>query len=711
MCHHLTLNRVALLVLAVTLGLINMALLCGLGPINPTNIDWIFGDTATYYFAWGMYRYDPHLHLPLGWTERVGYPAGASIAWLDAIPLVALVLRPFSPLLPEPFQYLGLYSAVCFILQAYFGLSLSRRLFPSQPVFIVLGSVFFLLSAPLTWRAQGHTPLLSHWLILAALDGYFRETASGLLRYLVPLWVVVALAAAINPYMAAMCLLVALAGVGRLLTEGRCPWTRAALLSAATMGVIGLSMLMVGVLVPGEARAYWALGYGQMSFNLNSLANPMQYGSLLLPALPLSFATQYEGYNYLGAGMLALLAVNLAARPRAIVWLADRRLLPLLVLAIVSTLLAASTTITFGSWTLFEIALPWWMIGPLHGLRASGRLFWPAYYLIVLAALSLTFNVWRAPYRIALLAIALGIQTADLMPLRARIRSALDHRFPSSLTAPVWRELGEKADNLMLLPPFQCSPLTAVGGYYNYVDFGKLAAAERMRSNNYYAARYSRADLQTHCVDLLRTQLAGTLDGNSVYVVTDGVRTAWSLAGMRSHSCSRVDGYNLCTPVRPSEPVSPFEVPNATRYVLAEVIDFTWIGNAGPYTTVGWGVPSSGGTWTEGPVALLRLGVDGGPDQSRVLILEASVTAFIERAHRRLDVDVVVNGQTVDHWIVRSAGRSRRQARIPGAVAAARRGLDVEFRMRNPAAPLFVGAGASTSFLGLNVREIVVRPE
>lgn len=707
----LQLTRAFLVVLAVTLGLINTVLLCGLGPINPTNIDWIFGDTATYYFAWGMYRHDPHLHLPLAWTERVGYPAGASIAWLDAIPLVALVLRPFSPLLPEPFQYLGLYSAACFMLQTYFGLSLSKRLFPSQAVFIILGSVFFLLSAPLTWRAQGHTPLLSHWLILAALDSYFRATESGPLRYLVPLWVVVALAAAINPYMAAMCLLVALAGVGRLLTEGRCPWTRAALLSAATMGVIGATMLLVGVLASGEANAYWALGYGQMSFNLNALANPMQYGSLLLPALPLSYATQYEGYSYLGAGMLTLLAVNLAARPRAIVWLADRRLLPLLVLAIVSTLLAASTTVTFGSRTLFEIALPAWLIGPLHGLRASGRLFWPAYYLIVLAALSLTFNVWRAPHRIVLLAVALGIQTADLMPLRAGIRSTLDQRFASSLRAPVWRELGEKSDNLMLVPPFQCSPLTAVGGYYNYVDFGKLATAERMRSNNYYAARYSRADVQTHCVDLLRTQLAGTLDANSVYVVTDGVRTAWNLAGMRSHSCSRVDGYNLCTPVRPGEPVIPFEVPDAAPYALGEVIDFTWIGNAGRYVTVGWGTPGSGGTWTEGPVALLRLGVDGASDQSRVLILEASVTAFIERAHRRLDVDVVVNGQTVDHWTVRSAGRSRRQARISGAVAAARRGLDIEFRMRNPAAPLFVGSGASTSFLGLNVREIVIRQE
>jgi hypothetical protein len=185
---------------------------------------------------------------------------------------------------------------------------------------------------------------------------------------------VVALAAAINPYMAAMCLLVALTGVGRLLTERRCTLTRAALLVASTMGVLGTSMLIVGVLASGDANAYWALGYGQMSFNLNSLANPMQYGSLLLPALPLSFATQYEGYSYLGAGLLALLVINLAVRPHAIAWLADRRLMPLLGLATVATFLAASTTVTFGARTLFEMPLPSWVIGPLQGLRASGRL-------------------------------------------------------------------------------------------------------------------------------------------------------------------------------------------------------------------------------------------------------------------------------------------------------------------------------------------------
>ena len=76
-----------------------------------------YGDNATYYFGWALYRHDTHLSYPLAWTDRVGYPVGTSIALLDAIPLFAILLRPLSPILPEPFQYLGLYSALCFVLQ------------------------------------------------------------------------------------------------------------------------------------------------------------------------------------------------------------------------------------------------------------------------------------------------------------------------------------------------------------------------------------------------------------------------------------------------------------------------------------------------------------------------------------------------------------------------------------------------------------------
>jgi hypothetical protein len=60
-----------------------------MGPISPTNTDWIFGDNATTTSA--RLSFDTiSVNFPLAWTDRIGYPVGTSIAWLDAIPLVAI---------------------------------------------------------------------------------------------------------------------------------------------------------------------------------------------------------------------------------------------------------------------------------------------------------------------------------------------------------------------------------------------------------------------------------------------------------------------------------------------------------------------------------------------------------------------------------------------------------------------------------------------
>ena len=144
-----------------------------------------------------------------------------------------------------------------------------------------------------------------------------------------------------------------------------------------------------------------------------------------------------------------------------------------------------------------------------------------------------------------ILAIALAVQVADLGTLRAKVRTTLDQRFGSELKSPAWQDLGRKYDNLILIPSFQCGPYTGAGGFYSFVTFGKLAAAERMRTNSYYAARYGRPELLAHCVDLLRTQLEGSLDSRSAYVVTDDVKTVWDLGGMSSHRCERLDGQPL----------------------------------------------------------------------------------------------------------------------------------------------------------------------
>ena len=701
-----------LIALAIGLGTANTVALMGWDTLRPTNLTWIFGDNATYYSGWALYRHDHHLSFPLPWTDRVGYPVGTSIALLDAIPLVAVLLRPLSPVLPEPFQYLGLYAALCFVLQAYFGFSLCRRLFPSNWTFSLLGGVFFLLSAPLTQRAFGHTTLLSHWLVLAALDSYFRDPDQRPVRWLGRLWIVLALAAAITPYMAAMCFLVTLAGVARLVLEHRCRWRQAAYLLAATVAILVAISASLGVLVARDAPTYWAPGYGRFSLNLNSPVNPMSYESIVLPTLPLAFPPQYEGYNYLGVGIIALLVLNLARRPQSILWLAERRVLPLVGLALLSTALAASTSVTLGSSTLFTIELPPAIATPIQGLRASGRLFWPAYYLIYAAALSFTFWLWKPPYRVLILAAALALQAADLRPLRTQVRATYRNHFESPLKSTAWKDLGRKYDNLILVPPYQCGPYTGAGGFYSYVWFGQLAAAERMRLNSYYAARYPESDLYAHCVDLLRTQLEGALDARSAYIVTDPVRTVWELAGMRSRRCQLADGFNLCTPAASSDALPPAPaVPKAPLYALGEMLDFTTKdASTRQYLTFGWGEPRVTGTWTEGPLAMLRLGL-AAPDRARSLILEVDALPFLAR-HPQLDVDVVVNGQRVDRWIFRPAAPvARQRARIPAELVGGRGGLDIELRFHNPASPLTPGVAAPGSFLGLAVRSLVVRHE
>jgi hypothetical protein len=706
-------SRAAPLVVALILGVGIAFVLIGPGPLSPSNTAWLFGDAATYYSGWEQYRHDPHLHFPLPWTERIGYPVGTSIALLDAIPLAAVVLRPFSPLLPEPFQYLGLWMLLSLVLQAYFAFSLCRRLFPSDAVFALLGSILLVVSAPLLFRVCGHIALTSHWLLLAGLDAYFRDPGARPVRWLARGWIVLALAAAINPYMAAMCLIVVLGCIGRLALERRSPWWQVMLFAAVTTIVVIASGTTLGALVSGDSGTYRAPGYGWFSLNLNAPINPMRSGSLLLPSLPLAHSEQYEGYSYLGLGIIALLVINLVRRPASVRWLLDRRLAPLAGVALACTALAVSTSVTFGARTLFTIQLPDALNNAVQGLRASGRLFWPAYYLICLGAISLTFWVMKPQHRLTILAAALVIQVADLIPLYTKTRAVCDARFDNLLRSPAWNGLGRQYDNLIMIPAYQCDPFKAAGGIYNYVYFGKLAAIERLRLNNYYAARYTHAELQAHCVDLLRAQLDGNLDPRSVYVVNDKVLAVWQVHGMRSHRCQRADGNNLCTPVPPTESdYHPPPVPAAPPYALGTVLDFTkGDDSVHQYLTYGWWSVSGLETWTEGPLAMLRLGLDRTVDTSRALDLEIdAVPLLAPQRHPKLDVDVFVNGTHVAQWSYDVTSWTRRQhARIPGVVAATRPGLDVEFRVRNPESPWYLGTRMVGILLGLNVRSLVVR--
>src|ERR1700733_6722287 len=95
-------------VLAAVAGFSYALLVMGPTPLNPKNVNWVAFDPAYHYIGWELFRQDPHVHWPITYTDRLGYPKGESVALLDLNPLMALVLKPLSPLLPEPSQYFGI---------------------------------------------------------------------------------------------------------------------------------------------------------------------------------------------------------------------------------------------------------------------------------------------------------------------------------------------------------------------------------------------------------------------------------------------------------------------------------------------------------------------------------------------------------------------------------------------------------------------------
>ena len=225
---------------ALLVGFFYALLVMGPRPLNPRNVNWVAFDPAYHYIGWELYRQDPHLHWPLTYTDRLGYPKGESVSLIDLNPLMAVALKPLSPLLPEPAQYFGIEVILVCTLQFFFAFRLLRLLTGANLAAVALCSAFFLLAPPLNYRFWGHYSLSNQWLLLAALCVFAcaqQPSERMLRRFGISAAVLVAIAVGINPYLAFEVLLILLAGVASLLWRKKItPAQSAAAVSGRALG-------------------------------------------------------------------------------------------------------------------------------------------------------------------------------------------------------------------------------------------------------------------------------------------------------------------------------------------------------------------------------------------------------------------------------------------------------------------------------------------
>lgn len=522
----------------------------GWAVLDPTELAWLLtGDDWTpHYLGWAFFR-NESLTLPLGELEGLLHPVGTTLGYVDANPLVSLILRPFSELLPRPFQFIGPWLALCCVLQGIFGARLAAR-FTSNALLQGL-SGGLLATSPMLITRSGHDTLCAQWILIGLISLHFGavHSAAGTRRAFAGSVLLVFLAAMIHPYLAAMALALAVGLVGRLVWEGAHPrrflsgLVGTALLVLVTLGVFALLGYFGGGVTSTSS------GFGAHTSDLTSLINPRGQ-SRFLPDLAAS-RSSYEGWGFLGAGLLlagVLAAITLLLRRREAAALPWRRLLPLLIVTFGLTLFALGNELNLGPHTLLRLDFFFDPLGPLTAIfRASGRFIWVAHYMLAAGAIAVLLRFWRDRALIAGVALsaALLVQWIDFDWKGAGVFTR-----PGSqpLQAATWEQLRGDYEHVVLVPPQAVYGPTPCGGELPgraWVLFGELASRLGLTLNSGYAARYNTAALAESCRQTIEQVGRGELDPRSVYVLSGQALRRARWAG-RSVQCGVVERFNVC---------------------------------------------------------------------------------------------------------------------------------------------------------------------
>jgi hypothetical protein len=533
----------ATLALGALFGFVSFAAGPGVGLANPTSYAWVLqGDWNTHFLGWHLFRHAPWT-LPLGATPALAWPIGSSVGLTDSLPAAAFLFKLVDPLLPATFQYIGLWLLLCFILQGVMGARL-MQLTTDRPAVQRLGAALFVMSPTFLVRIA-HPALDAHWLLLAALILYFTDgsrapTLAGLAKWLN----VTGVAAATHPYKTMKIATLAVATYGRqaLARRSDIPVVAAHLL--ALTATAAFFLWQSGYFVVAARADLEAAGFGVHSMNLLSFVMPTEGPTRFSPgAIRYASVGQDEGYAYLGAGMLLLGGVALVA---GVVALGRRGIprgasqhLPLALALLFLTALALSPVVTLGARTLFTYDPTWW--GPLRTFRASGRMIWPVYYVVVIAILG---AVGRLPshWPFVLLTLAASVQALDLAPRYEAMRQLRHATVHDPLQSPLWRAAPRHYRHLTLAPTNLCDPSANV----DHTAFSLLAGHERLTINAGSAARVASSATASYCQQFTRELDEGHVDPATMYVLRADIADRFRSAAITPVICPRIDQYVVC---------------------------------------------------------------------------------------------------------------------------------------------------------------------
>ena len=610
---------------SLALGVAYALWLMPLGAIDGSGAMWhpVRGDNAASLALHLAFQNDAWRMPPL-YVGNVFWPHGVAVSIGDVNPLVSLIAKLIVTVTGGPaINLYGVWYLFCWVAMAPACVFALRCLGVRGAAPLLAGAAMGLMTPALLARLM-HVNLCGHCFIVMMLGVCFRMVQRPEARPTGGDWALalaaMMLAILTHPYIFLIC--AALLGgplLQRWLVLRRIPWRMFAASLAAAVVPVAVLTLSSGDLAGGDK------GFGKFSMNLLSLVWPQASG-LFGREMPILDATggQYEGFDYLGGGVLLLLAAWLGTRH----WRASLGSFRGVVILLGALfVLAAGSRVFAGSWLLLDLGLkPWESVFAVF--RSNGRAVWPVGYALMLGSVAGVARL-RPAVALPLLGLALVLQWIDTGPLRdeaQRIYSSPEY----AVDLPPL-PAGTRLVSTAPAPSCADTPL----GQLNSVPLLLEAARANLLLGD---AALGRSPKWFNCEKFLANGLESPMLPGELRAITNPVDVPKLRVGVYGNAmCRLTHGMVLC-----GAGVGPIEgepVPLAGPETVAT------LGTAGAALPsllgFGWARDGKGTIWSEGPRSSLFLRPVFDGDATELRLTLAGI-AFSEGGTR--DVVVSVNG-------------------------------------------------------------------
>lgn len=672
--------------------------------INPLNTEWLYNgsDLTTQQIGWYFFKND-YWRFPLGLNPNYGNDIGNTIVYSDSIPILAIIfkflLKIFQINISINFQYFSIWYYLCFYLQLFFSYKIFNYL-TKNSIISFIGAILILLSPVYLFRISHHGSLVSHWLLLACI--YLLIIDHKLLKKIY--WfLLIIISSLIHLYFTFIIIIFYFIFLFNKFYVSRKIIFNDFLFSFVIIFSLYVTMYIAGYF---EIRYFDGIagGYGEYKLNLLSIFDPgsnFNTWSLILPDIKLNTQEQAEGFNYFGLGSLIIILLSfvifILSKSKFTVF---KKNLIFIFSSIFFTIIALSNKISFGNIEILYIELNNYILAVLSIFRASGRFFWPVYYLILIFSLVFLYKNIKTKKCVTLICACLLIQIIDISGAIKNYSKIIN------------KVLVNENEDLNYL--FQNNKYLISTGNSNYnPNFSKLSYLTEkfkiQKTNVLNLARVNRKLLAETRYEIYKNFYDKKIETNTIYLI-ENLSHLRNLQSIFKNDLYfyKIDNIWIMTTYHEELKkqkrlqLSDFKKINLNyNYKFNNLSTDNFLGLGWSYNNI------KSGIWSDGYISSLLLNID---KINRDLVFEINCDPYLNDKHRDQDLKIYYNNILIKEINFKFGKKNNNLIKFElKKELINNNNIELRFKFKNPGSPSDYRESPDSKKLGILLKNILVK--